>query len=161
MEGNRFGPAYNADPGTGTSYSTPSSEVDGSINTECPYPPCRQLRADLISSQTNQRKRKQFVKEKKKHYIVFKDENNKFMKQAFNVNKKEGMASGEEEKATNKWIHSMEKSQSVDLNGDNVFGSPKSMSKKMSPAEHNNDIFENKLNLYPILRIHNLNFLVF
>ena len=66
MEGNRFGPAYNADPGTGTSYSTPSSEVDGSINTECPYPPCRQLRADLISSQTNQRKRKQFVKENEK-----------------------------------------------------------------------------------------------
>ena len=92
------------------------------------------------------------VKEKKKHYIVFKDENNKFMKQAFNVNKKEGMASGEEEKATNKWIHSMEKSQSVDLNGDSVFGSPKGMSKKMSPAEHNNDIFENKLNDKKLLK---------
>ena len=61
------------------------------------------------------------------------------------VNKKEGMASGEEEKATNKWIHNMEKSHSVDLNGDNIFGSPKGMSKKMTSAEHNNDIFDKKL----------------
>ena len=60
---NGFGPAFSADPGSFSSYSSPLSEIDGSVNTECPYPPCRQLRKDLISSQENQRKRAQLVKE--------------------------------------------------------------------------------------------------
>ena len=59
----KFGPAFNADPGSFTSFSSPSFEIDGSVNTECPYPPCRQLRKDLIAVQGNQRKRKQMVKE--------------------------------------------------------------------------------------------------
>eukprot|EP00944_MAST-04C_sp_MAST-4C-sp1_P006438 g6438.t1 len=58
-----FGPAFSADPGSFSSYSSPLSEIDGSVNTECPYPPCRQLRKDLISTQENQRKRAQLVKE--------------------------------------------------------------------------------------------------
>ena len=62
-EGHKFGPAFTADPGSFTSYSSPSSEMDGSINIECPYPPCRQLRKDLIATQDNRRKRKQLVKE--------------------------------------------------------------------------------------------------
>ena len=35
--------AFSADPGSFSSYSSPLSEIDGSVNTECPYPPCRQL----------------------------------------------------------------------------------------------------------------------
>ena len=36
---NGFGPAFSADPGSFSSYSSPLSEIDGSVNTECPYPP--------------------------------------------------------------------------------------------------------------------------
>jgi phosphohistidine phosphatase SixA len=92
------------------------------------------------------------LNDKKTTYVVFKDEKNKFQKQAFKMNNKEGMASSEEEKATNKWIHNMEKSHTMDLNGDNIFGNPKNKSKKMSSAEHNNDIFENKLNDKKLLK---------
>ena len=92
------------------------------------------------------------LKEKKKHYIVFKDEKNKFMKQAFNVNKKEGMASGGEEKAKNSWIYSKEEGHSIDLNGDGVFGKPGKKPKKLSEAEFNNSSFENKLNDKKLLK---------
>ena len=92
------------------------------------------------------------LKEKKTHYIVFKDENNKFKKQAFNVNNKEGMASGEEEKAKNSWIHSKEREHSIDLNGDGIFGKPGKKPKKLSEAEFNNSSFENKLNDKKLLK---------
>ena len=86
------------------------------------------------------------LKDKKTTYIVFKDEDDKLRKQAFMVNKKEGMASDRERRATNKWLYKMEKIHTVDLNGDKIFGNPKGKSNKISHGEYNNEIFENKLN---------------
>ena len=48
-----FGPAFHADPGSWTGFSNPESELDGSTNLECPYPPCRQLRSDLLARQNH------------------------------------------------------------------------------------------------------------
>ena len=92
------------------------------------------------------------IREDKTTYVVFKDENDKFKKQAFKMSKKEGMASSAEEKASNSWINKKEKEFSVDLNGDDIFGKPsKKKLKKMTEAELNNDRFESNLSSEELL----------
>ena len=61
--GDKFGPAFHADPGSWTGFSTPESELDGSTNLECPYPPCRQLRNDLLTRQAHLAERSKLLKE--------------------------------------------------------------------------------------------------
>ena len=68
------------------------------------------------------------------------------------MSEEEGMASAQEEAASNKWIHKMEKKHSIDLNGDDIFGSPKSKPNNFSEAEFNNDAFENKLSDKKLLK---------
>jgi hypothetical protein len=70
----KFGPAFHADPGSWTAYSEPSSVYDGGTNAECPYPPCRQLRSDLIKSQTHKFKRREVLKEDVRDGSNFGDE---------------------------------------------------------------------------------------
>ena len=44
-----FGPPINADPGAGEPFSSPESEFDDQAGVECPNPPCRQLKRDLLN----------------------------------------------------------------------------------------------------------------
>merc|ERR1712224_1047333 len=55
-------------------------------------------------------------KSRKKSYVIFKDSDGSFKKQAFKVGEEEGMAAGNESKASDKWIHKHETKKSVDLN---------------------------------------------
>ena len=79
-----------------------------------------------------------------KAYVVFKDERERFYKQAFKMNKTDGIATGGEQKAKKSWIYKNEISHSVDLNGDQLFGNPRKKTDDLSEAEFNNDSFKNK-----------------
>jgi len=83
-------------------------------------------------------------KSRKKSYIIFKDSDGSFKKQAFKIGEEEGMAAGKESNASDKWIHKHETKKSVDLNGDGIFGDASGMDNSMSEGEHNNATFKNK-----------------
>jgi phosphohistidine phosphatase SixA len=87
-----------------------------------------------------------------KAHIVFKDENDTFRRQSFDLNNKEGMASGGEKKAKNSWIYKNEIAHAIDLNGDQIFGNPSKKPNDLSEAEYNNTAFENKLSDKKLLR---------
>ena len=83
-------------------------------------------------------------KSRKKSYVIFKDSDGSFKKQAFKIGEEEGMAAGKESRASDKWIHKHETKKSVDLNGDGIFGDASGMDNSMSEGEHNNATFKNK-----------------
>jgi phosphohistidine phosphatase SixA len=87
-----------------------------------------------------------------KAYVVFKDEREKFYKQAFEMNKTDGIAAGGEKKAKKSWIYKKEIKYSVDLNGDQLFGNPKNKTDDLSEAEFNNNSFKNKFEDKKLLR---------
>jgi phosphohistidine phosphatase SixA len=87
-----------------------------------------------------------------KAHIVFKDENDTFRRQSFDLSDDEGMASGGEKKAKNSWIYKNEIAHAIDLNGDQIFGNPSKKPNSLSEAEYNNTAFENKLSDKKLLR---------
>ena len=87
-----------------------------------------------------------------KAHIVFKDENDTFRRQSFDLSDDEGMASGGEKKAKNSWIYKNEIAHAIDLNGDQIFGKPNKKPDSLSEAEFNNTSFENKVNDKKLLR---------
>jgi phosphohistidine phosphatase SixA len=87
-----------------------------------------------------------------KAHIVFKDENDTFRRQSFDLSDDEGMASGGEKKAKNSWIYKNEIAHAIDLNGDQIFGKPNKKPDGLSEAEYNNTSFENKVNDKKLLR---------
>jgi phosphohistidine phosphatase SixA len=87
-----------------------------------------------------------------KAHIVFKDENDTFRRQSFDLSDDEGMASGGEKKAKNSWIYKNEIAHAIDLNGDQIFGKPNKKPDRLSEAEFNNTSFENKVNDKKLLR---------
>ena len=87
-----------------------------------------------------------------KAHIVFKDENDTFRRQSFDLSDDEGMASGGEKKAKNSWIYKNEIAHAIDLNGDQIFGKPNKKPDSLSEAEYNNTSFENKVNDKKLLR---------
>ena len=66
-----FAPAITADPGAGSGFSITESEFDNQAGVECPYPPCRPLRKDLVHRLVHHWKMQRVHEEEAKPNSVF------------------------------------------------------------------------------------------
>ena len=92
------------------------------------------------------------VEYKGMHHVVFANAKGKFKKISFEVSDGNGIASGDEKRAKDKWINNVETKKSVDVNGDGIFGDPADQTDGLSEGEYNNASFENKVNDKKLLK---------
>ena len=96
------------------------------------------------------------VEYKGKTHIVYENKKGKLKKISFEISDGNGIASGGEKRAKNKWIIKVETKKSVDINGDGVFGDPSiwsvNQTEGLSEGEYNNASFSNKMGNKKLLK---------
>ena len=85
------------------------------------------------------------VEYKGKTHVVYENKKGNYKKISFEISDGNGIASGGEKRAKDKWINKVETKKSIDINGDGVFGNLADQTDGLSEGEYNNASFENKI----------------
>ena len=85
------------------------------------------------------------VEYKGKTHVVYENKKGNYKKISFEISDGNGIASGGEKRAKDKWINKVETKKSIDINGDGVFGNLADQTDGLSEGEYNNASFDNKI----------------
>ena len=85
------------------------------------------------------------VEYKGKTHVVYENKKGNFKKISFEISDGNGIASGGEKRAKDKWINKVETKKAVDINGDGVFGDLSDQTDGLSEGEYNDASFDNKV----------------
>ena len=85
------------------------------------------------------------VEYKGKTHVVYENKKGNYKKISFEISDGNGIATGGEKRAKDKWINKVETKKSIDINGDGVFGNLADQTDGLSEGEYNNASFDNKI----------------